>query len=500
LLFALALSRSALARGIFGEEWHIMDGVKATFFSICILGIFLLAGKLLRVRIKLLQTLFLPSSIIGGFAALALGPHGVDVIPRWVIGQWSQYPGLLINVVFACLFLGVALPRPKMIWALGGAQLCFGGIVGMGQYFFGLLAVVLVLGPLFGTPAIFACILEVGFAGGHGTAAGMQPVFEKLGFEAGGALGQMSATVGIITAVVVGIILVNIAIRRGYCACLNEEKGIPSFKRIGLIPSHKRFSIATATVATEAVEPMAFHFSIVGIAVLIGWLMLAGLQLVSPVMDSFPLFPLAMIGGMLVQVAGTPLGVARYFDRDTFDRILGFCLDVLVVSAIASLRLDLFLEHVVPFAVLMVVGISWCVFVVGISWCVFATLVLAPRMFPKYWFERGVTEFGMQTGVTAMGLLLLRLVDPQYKTGTANAFGFKQMVYEPFLGGGFITATSPLIIFHLGVWKSIGLCAAIMVVLFIVSQLNGWTRWRRPQRKFDAEDSTASGAVAGVAG
>jgi ESS family glutamate:Na+ symporter len=460
-----------------------MAGLKALLFSTCILGLFLIGGKFLRVRVPMFQKLFLPSSIIGGFLALGFGPYGFNVIPDWVLEQWAQFPGVLINVVFASLFLGVVLPKPKQLWSLGGAQLCFGSVMGFGQYLVALLVTVVILNPLFGTPAIFACILEIGFSGGHGTAAGMAPVFAELGLEAGGALGQMSATVGIITAVVIGIVLVNIAIRKGYCTELNEKKGIPEYKKRGLIPEAKRFPISTATVATEAVEPLALHFAVVGVAILIGWLLLEGVHGLHPALASFPLFPMAMMGGMLVQLVSVPLKIAPYYDRGTFDRILGFSLDLLVLSAISSLRLDLFLQNLWPFVILMVAGVAWCVF---------ATMVIAPRMFPKHWFERGISEFGMQTGVTAMGLLLLRLVDPGYKTGTANAFGFKQMVYEPFMGGGLITAMSPFLVVTLGPWPSIGVCAAIVVTFAAISWVNGWVSLR-PTRvhahAMDGEDS-----------
>jgi len=376
-----------------------MEGVQAYFFSLCTLSIFLLVGKSLRVQIKLLQTLFLPSSIIAGFLALACGPYLLDLLPVWMTACWGKLPGILINIVFASLFLGVALPTPRRLWTIGGPQLCFGVVMGVGQYLTALLVTLLILSPAFGTPAIFACIVEIGFSGGHGTAAGMAEVFDSLGFPAGSALSQMSATVGILCAVVVGIILINIAIRKGYCACLNEKEGIPSYKRLGLIPEPKRYSIATATVATEAIEPLTFHFAIISIAVLLGWGMLQGVKQIHPLLKGFPLFPLAMIGGLIVQGLATPLKAAQYFDRDTFDRILGFSLDVLVLAAIASIRLDLFLANFWPFMIIMASGILWVVF---------ATVFLAPRMFPNFWFERGITEFGMQTGVTAMGLLLLR--------------------------------------------------------------------------------------------
>ncbi|MCP3942273.1 MAG: sodium:glutamate symporter [Desulfobacteraceae bacterium] len=460
-----------------------MDGVFGLFFSVCVLSIFLLIGKSLRVRVKLFQRLFLPSSIIAGFVLLACGPFGLNLFPEWMIAYWRQIPGVLINVVFASLFLGVALPKPKKLWDIGGPQLCYGMVAGMGQYFIAMLITVLVLGPLFGTPDVFSCIVEIGFSGGHGTAAGMGPVFEKIGFQAGSDLAQMAATVGIVSAVVFGIIMINIAIRKGYCVCLNEEKGIPTYKRIGLIPEQKRYSIATATVATEAIEPLTFHFAIIGIAIFIGWIMLQGIQAIHPILASFPLFPMAMIGGLLIQAISTPFNIDHYYDKDTFDRILGFSLDVLVISAIAGIRMDLFIQNLWPFVIIMITGVSWMIF---------ATLVIAPRMFPTNWFERGITEYGMQTGVTAMGLLLLRLVDPMYKTDTATAFGFKQMVYEPFMGGGLITALAPFIIINLGIWPSIAASGFIMLIFVMISRTNGWTQPSRKKTIFAGKKAKAN--------
>lgn len=443
-----------------------MEGLTGVFFSLCILLLFLLAGKVLRAKVALFQRIFLPASIIGGFLALLAGPYLLDVLPGFLFDTWSQIPGLLINIVFATLFLGVMIPGIKTMWTQGGSQLCFGMIVGSGQYLVAMLVTALILMPLFDVPPIFATILEIGFAGGHGTAAGMHQVFAELGFPAGSALAQMSATVGIITAIVGGVFYINVAIRKGYCVNLDQSRGIPEFKKVGLIPEKERFTSSKATVASESIEPLAFHFAIVGLAIVIGWVMLAGIRQIHPILGGFPLFPLAMMGGMIVQAISMPLKVSQYYDRLTFERILGFSLDVLVVAAIASIRLDLFIENLWPFLILMAAGIAWLFF---------ALIVLAPRMFPYNWLERGITEYGMQSGVTAMGLLLLRLVDPHYKTDTAQAFGFKQMLYEPFLGGGFITATAPFILISLGIWWSVWAAVAIIVVFGLISWLSGWS-------------------------
>lgn len=448
-----------------------MEGLTAIFFSVLILSVLLLMGKVLRVKLKLFQRIFLPSSIIGGFLGLIAGPFGLDILPVFILDIWKDIPGILINFVFATLFLGVAIPGIRKIWSMGGSQLCFGAVIGTGQYFFALLLTVLVLTPLFGVPHAFGTILEIGFSGGHGTAAGMQKVFDSIGFPEGTALAYMSATVGIIVAVVGGIILINIAIRKDKCVNFDKNEGIPEYKKVGLIKNESdRYSNSTATVASESIEPLAFHFSIVAIAVLIGWGLLVFVRKLHPQLEGFPLFPLAMIGGMIVQIVSKPLKITQYYDKNTFDRILGLSLDFLVVAAISSLRLDLFLENVWPFTILMIVGIAW------ITFC---AVFLAPRMLPGNWFERGITEYGMQTGVTAIGLLLLRLVDPHYKTDTAQAFGFKQIIYEPFLGGGFLTATIPFIVFSKGVWWTIIVAGCLMMFFIILSALNGWLDLRR---------------------
>jgi hypothetical protein len=100
----------------------------------------------------------------------------------------------------------------------------------------------------------------------------------------------MSATVGIIIAVTGGIFYINIAARKGYCTRLDKSEGIPQYKKKGLIPAKQRYSIAKATVASESIEPMAFHFAVTVLAILIGWLLLAGVRQIHPVLGGFPPF------------------------------------------------------------------------------------------------------------------------------------------------------------------------------------------------------------------
>ncbi|MDA3799047.1 MAG: hypothetical protein PF692_08200 [Kiritimatiellae bacterium] len=82
----------------------------------------------------------------------------------------------------------------------------------------------------------------------------------------------------------------------------------------------------------------------------------------------------------------------------------------------------------------------------GIIWNVFCVMFLAKRLLPNYWFERAIAEMGQSMGVTATGVLLLRAVDPDNQTDAPEAFAYKQLLHEPFMGGGLFTTTAVIIL------------------------------------------------------
>ena len=69
-------------------------------------GIFLFVAKMLREKIKILQSLFVPVSLLAGFIGLALGQNGFGIIS--FSSQFGSYAGLLIIAVFVSIFQLVA--------------------------------------------------------------------------------------------------------------------------------------------------------------------------------------------------------------------------------------------------------------------------------------------------------------------------------------------------------------------------------------------------------
>ncbi|SDI22754.1 glutamate:Na+ symporter, ESS family [Alteribacillus persepolensis] len=450
--------------------------------SLIVIGILLVIGKWLRIQIPIFQKLYLPTSIIAGFIALLLGPEvlgrvigtaaGDDVMTfglflEEIYAVWETLPGLLINVVFACLFLGFTLPKWKDIWFVGGPQISFGYTLSWGQYVFGILLVLLVLVPFFNMSPAAGALIEIGFVGGHGTAAGMAGTFEQIGFPEGYDLAVGLATVGILSGVIIGIILINVAVRKGQTNILKKAEDISWDQQLGVIQEERRESAGKMTTSPISIEPLALHFAYIGIAIFIGFLLLEGLIWLESVtwahwvnvelMGYMPLFPFAMIGGVIVQAALTLFDRYDTIDRGLINRVQGLALDWLIVSALATLSLQVLGSYFVPFILLSLVGIMWNVL---------AFVYIAPRMIPNYWFERGMGDLGQSMGVAATGLLLMRVVDPENRSPALNAFGYKQLLFEPIVGGGLFTAASVPLIIQFGAVPVLILTTVLMLICF----------------------------------
>ncbi|TVP93973.1 MAG: sodium:glutamate symporter [Acholeplasmatales bacterium] len=446
--------------------------------SILLIAIGLVVAKLIRLRFSIFSKFFLPSSVIAGFLFLLLGPEVLGRFfsegSRWEYGLFtadvnrvfSSIPALLITVIFAGLFIGKTIPNIKEIWMTAGPQVSYGQTVAWGQYVFGILVAMVLLVPLFGADPMVGALIEIAFEGGHGTAAGLASTFEDLGFAEGADLAMGLATVGVVGGVVLGVILINWGVRKQKTNYLQKPEDFDEAELRGIIDVENRQSSGTLTVSPQSIEPLALHLGMIGIAILIGAGILQGLIFIEDrtwgandgilIMNYIPLFPLAMIGGVILQLFLMRFDKFQLVDREMINRLQGLALDFLVVSAIATLSLRVIGENIWIFLILAAVGILWNV---G------AFLFLARRMIPKNWFERGIGDFGQSMGMTAAGLMLIRIVDAKGDTRALEAFGYKQLLFEPFVGGGVMTAISVPLIFNFG---------PVPIFIFVTLVTIGW--------------------------
>ena len=475
-------------------------------FAFIIVGILLLIARVIKQKIELFQTLYIPESIIAGAIALLLGTGALGAIavslgaspdsyiagglfPEEMREVWSQAPGVFINIVFAALFLGEHIPNPKQIWRKTAPQVAFGQTLAWGQYVLGILVTLLVLTPVFGINPIAGALIEIGFEGGHGTAGGMADTLTELGFTEGGDLALGLATVGIVSGIIFGTVLAHWGRKKGYIKSepVAVEDGDAQFQETAPTEPSSVLAKRSRLMQNFLIDPLSLNFGFTGLAIAIGWIILQiftlveaatwgrnGLELIGAV----PLFPLALIGGIIIQVVMKRLDLDVLIIRRLQERIAGVALDLLVVTALATINLAVLGANI---------GVFLTLSIVGIAWNVLAFIYLAPRMLPVYWFERGVGDMGQSMGVTATGILLIRMVDPENRTGAFESFAYKQLFFEPIVGGGLFTAAAPALIDRFGSVSTLSLTAALLAFWLIFGIVN----CKRMGKKLKEEQATA---------
>lgn len=429
------------------------------FEAIIILFLVLVCARVIKRNTPFLQRYFIPSALIGGMIALVISHQGMGWIPQSITDQWSTYPKLLINIVFAGLFLGVSIPKPKEIWRTSAPMIAFGNTLAWGQYVIGILLTICILGPVFGAPPLTGALIEIGFEGGHGTAAGLASTFNELGWPEASDIALGLATVSIITAIFSGILIINLY-NRIHRRKL-DEAGMKRQQQHMIRSGYSLTKVANRleTSPAEIITTLVLY----AVSISLGWLLLQALIAAENgilgdtthirFFTHLPLFPLAMLGGLIVQLALRRSKLARIVKRNTIKVFSAIALDLLLVSAIGTISLSAITNH---FAIFIILAIA------GIAWILSAFFIFAPRFFRRYWFEQGITNVGQSMGMTATGLLMNRLVDPSNRTHARENFAYKQLIFEPFMGGGIITAMAAIALTEFGQWQTL----SVVVVIF----------------------------------
>ena len=425
----------------------------------------LVVAHLLRTWVGLFQAVFLPTPILAGLIGLALGPEGLDLLPfaRDAAGApvMGRYPGELIVVLFGTLFMGwrPSAPRFREMLRDVGDTFFYNLSAWAGQFGLALLFAGAILIPLFeevGGP--FALMLPAGFVGGHGTATAVGSILAERGYADALPVGYTFATIGLLAAVFGGVAAINLATRAGWTRLVSSPHELPEDQRRGLIAPEDARDAVKETVSPLALDTLSWHFGLVllayGAAHAVSW----ALRSAGGLFTALPMFALAVICGAVLQGLLNRLGVGRHVDRATMARIGSSVSDFLVAFGIASIPLSTVAAYAAPILVMSAFGFAHAAL---ITWWI------ARRTFHNYWFERGLFTFGYATGVVGMGIALLRVVDPQGKSGTLDDYG---VAYLPIAMIEIaILSTLPLWVAAGAVWLPGLALTAFAVGLLVIS-------------------------------
>ena len=133
------------------------------------------------------------------------------------------------------------------------------------------------------------------------------------------------------------------------------------------------------------------------------------------------------------------------------NRVSNACFDLMVVSGIAAIRLDVLANY---WVIILILG------VVGLVITYFYNLVIARTLFKEYSEEQFLAMYGMLTGTASTGVILLRELDEDFKTPVAD-----NLVYQNFPA---IVFGFPLMLLATLAPKQPALTLVILIAFFAV--------------------------------
>lgn len=383
--------------------------------SFSLLSAFLLIGTFLRAKLKVFQNTFIPASVIGGFLLLILGPQVLNLVPipdAW-FKTYTALAGVLIVPVVVAVPLGLTLNGNARETSHNVLE-CFGIM---------LLATAVQLTVGFGVNMAFSAggmdlyrafgwELNMGFAGGHGTAGVLANLLQTAGepyWETAQGVCITMATIGLVGGILVGMALINYAARHKISRYLDRPGAIPQSLRVGIEPDvNKQESAGRQTTLSASIDVVAFHMALILVVSGIAYLLLNFCKAYKvPVLSSLSVWAVGLALMFLVWYIMCKLKLDYLVDGKIKSRITGTLTEFAVISAVSSLNLKTVAVYLAPMLVMAVLGMIATIALLWVTTKLFIT---------EDWFEHMIAILGMNTGVFLTGILLLRVADPDGKS------------------------------------------------------------------------------------
>lgn len=420
-----------------------------------IISLLLFISQYIRNKIAFLQNYYIPSSLIAGFLALILGEQFLNIIS--LSKSASGYPYMLVCILFSGIFLGKSNNiKIKEIFNKVGDTFFIntaGEIISFGiSCFLGAAIIKVFFSNVFQEIAL---LLPAGFAGGHGYAAAIGGALNNLLNRTDSIIiGQTFATIGLLTGIFGGLICINYGIKIKETKFIKSINELPDEYKTGMLTVNKRKIMGYETIYSMVLDPLAWHVSLILLITGIGYYFYGFYKRYFPEIE-VPLMCICMLIGVLFQGLLKKMGYSEYVDKKVVDRLGSTITDYLVAFGVATIKISVVINYAFPILILSILGILWPIILV---------FFIGKKLFRNYWFERSIFIFGYLTGIVAIGILLLRIVDPEMKSETLNDFGIAytlQSIIELFL-----ISILPILVVKFGI-LNIGFILTIIGIILL---------------------------------
>ena len=398
-----------------------------------LIALFLLLANLLRRKIPFFRKSLMPTAVLAGFLFLILRTAGLFIFKAETLEKLPYNPfdtTILETVTYHGIAIGFIALSLRVTKKSGeeksGLVAPKSGALIVSTYLVQGIAGLVISLLLFFTfmPNLFAAsgiLLPMGYGQGPGQANNIGTSFENLGFAGGRSFGLAIAAAGYLCACIVGVIYINVLARRKKRERAAHEELSGSVVTVADFQDENEIPIA------ESLDKFSVQFALVLLVYFITFLVSWGFdalisklapgvaKTVSPLLWGFNF----IIGTLMAMLTRKVLGVFRktkamtrqYQNNYLLSRISGLAFDLMIVCGIASINIEDLSGLWVPFALMAVAGGAVTFF--WLKW-------LSGKIYPAYSEEAFVSMYGMMTGTISSGVMLLREIDPNFRTPAAN--------------------------------------------------------------------------------
>ena len=420
-MFLFTAEETAQAAPIF----YATHGVWNFVIQLGLIAAIMLLANFLRRQIPFVRRSLMPVSVIAGFMML-----GLKLLLEKGFKLTNVFDqDLLDTLVYHCIALGfiaMSLRTAAKTQESGDAAGVKSGAAIVGSYliqgFVGLIITIVLALTI--KPGLFKAaglLLPMGYGQGPGQANNIGMTYESYGFAGGQSFGLAIAAAGYICACTVGVIVLNywkrkkLIERRGEAASGGNDLTVDYFQSENEIPVSDSIDKLSVQIALVLAVYLVTYLVTLGItSALTKWAPGVG-KLLNSMLWGFNFIIGSAAAILLRSVLGSleKRGAIkrRYQNNYLLNRLSGFFFDIMIVAGIACIDPEDLSGLWLPFALMAAAGgvVTW-----------FYLKRVSRRIYGDYYYEGLISMYGMMTGTIGSGILLLREIDPEFKTPAAN--------------------------------------------------------------------------------
>ena len=421
----------------------------------------LMVANIFKRRIPFLKNSLVPNSVLGGIIILL-----VEWVYKLISGNAFFDSGMfggvgqntLEIITYHCLALGFIASSLKTnggrIGKKRAGEVLNTGVTTVATYLLqgivGLAITIIAAGIVSGIFCGSGILLPLGFGQGTGQALNWGSVYEnENGFINGRSFGLTIAALGFLSASIGGVIHLNLRRKRGKLNLSTRTDGSTHTDRIesyNEIPMQESVDKLTVQLAFILLAYGLAYGIMVGLTALIGME-----ETIYGFNFLFGVLTATLIKNIVNFMYIKKWVTRKYTNNFLMTRLSNLFFDIMVVAGVAAIRIEALEQY---WIILVILGVA------GLVVTYLYNRVIANKLFPEYKEEQFLAMYGMLTGTASTGVILLREIDPEFKTPVSD-----NLVYQNFPA---IVLGFPLMLLAKLAPVNPVLTMIIFVVMFIV--------------------------------